>query len=210
MKNEIEEAKINFPNGVIPPKVLMFYEFAVKNGECDLFNYESISNGKYFLSNLLTDEVINNFIPFYVDGAHGIFAIWTIENKDTIESSPVVYIDTEGTYTVCASNFDEFVFLFSKNLIVRISRLTAKYILSLKTGSFCKNPRKLYDVERLKEIDSESKKEYKCYSKFKTYVSDTMGIQFEDDPVGLIENAIKNNPNLLDYLKENNGLKIQP
>jgi hypothetical protein len=198
---------------------LQFLEFATadhlkedkfKDSTGDFFDYETISDGRIYLSSLIKKKFLDEFIPFYVDGAHAIFAIWLTAKSKDIEKLPIVYIDTEGTYTVCASNFDEFVYLFSRGLIIQVSGTWDRYNSKIKAGrekSDLRDPFDLRDAEWIEDNDKYFQK-HERFERFKKYVAEEMNISIKDNPVQVIKDAIDKHPNFYEYLESKGALVV--
>jgi hypothetical protein len=207
MNKEIKAAQKNFHDGQIPEMVEKFYEFAIANSNCRLFDYETISDNSKYLESYISKNVAKEFLPFYTDRGHGVYAFWVNKSDVMLSDSPVVYFDSEGLHTVCASNFGEFVYLFSRDLVYTISHAWISFFENESFGIDPIPPGEQYDGAALSKLEQKCKSKFSCYENFKFFVTNDLKISPSIGPVEMVERAIKNNPVLLDYLKKNDGLK---
>lgn len=212
MNEEIERFKQNFPNGQIPNLIEKFYLFLINNKPSGFLDYETIDETKYYLESLINKNLINEFIPFYVSNSHSIFSIWIFKQNQALEQQPIVFMDTEGTYTVCANNLSDFFCLISLNLAKQISTVFNNNYVYKKNGRERRivNPFEKFNDEELKEIESYNIKNYLDYTLFLNYVKTEMDLLCIENPVKLVEKAIIQFPNLEDYIRSKDGFIRDP
>jgi hypothetical protein len=83
-------------------------------------------------------------------------------------------MDTEATYTVCTSNFDEFVFLYSKGLAIDLPTNWVMFFSYVNKGIELISPYEEYTPERMTEMDVRKRNDFYFYDIFSIYVVEKM------------------------------------
>jgi hypothetical protein len=212
MNEEIEKSKKNFPNDEIPDLLIKFYTFLTDNKPSGFLDYETIVETKYYLESLINKNIIDEFLPFYVDNSHAIFSFWLISDNKNLEQQPIVFMDTEGTYSVCANNLSNFFCLISLNLASRVCTVFNDNVLNKKMGweGLIVNPYEKYNEEELREIEIYNIQNYPDFILFSDHVKKEMNLQCPENPIQLVEKAFNDLPNLEDYIRNKDGFVRDP
>jgi hypothetical protein len=209
MNPEIRQAAANFPGGKLPEALFRFYEFLTADKPSGFLDYETITDGKTYLSSLLNENMLQEFIPFYVENRHDCYSIWLSDPAKKIEELPVMFNDTKGIYIICAADFNEFLFLLSKNIIGDAASAWSIYDMMTKMGVPVASPLETYTEEVLTGRDTENQKTYEDYGAFASFVKNTMGIDYEN-PIRLMANAREKYPDMVSYIRSKKGFAIDP
>jgi len=206
MTKELEQAAQNFPEGKLPHLIEEFYKFCLQNADGSFIDYETITDTKSYLTSLITEDAAKEFICFYVGGDHSCYAIWHNDLNIAVEDCPVVIFGSEGLVSAAASNFKEFVILFTKGLLFDIVFQWNRYYENPNS------PRVTIPYDLYKEDDYAWEHEQKTsgstvYTKMNDWLANDLKITADKDLVTMVEDAIKGNPNLREYLAAKNGIK---
>jgi hypothetical protein len=146
------------------------------------------------------DKPDDFFYPIGCNKSGSLIAAWRTNSDGDFNQSPIVWLSSEGFPTsVFANDFKEFLSLLPYGT-GGIYDILCTYYFYQKSPKFSLEPHKKYSASKFRTFVKENKKEFKMHDKYCRWLDEDMKIKTVDNPLLLIENAIKSQPDLNDWL----------
>ena len=174
----------------------------LKYSSGDFIDFKVIKNGQKKVSELLSPTVESYFIPIGEHGSQSLICYWKYQDKIPVHKLPIVWLDSEGTpNSVFASNVDDFLSLLLYDTGGIYDFISSwKYYNSEPENYTC--PLFKYDSSTLEFLIQLCKENHPDYDRFVDWVNNNLKIKICENPAKLVGEAIRNFPNLEQWLKE--------